>query len=421
MAVELISRFLVALAIGGLVGLEREIYQQKTKRGFAGIRTYLIVAFLGAMSALLMQVEGGSVFAYMVMGSVIALLVAAYFVSGSKGFHGMTTELSVVLVFVLSMLSTYPEYQKIAVILGVVLVVLLSLKEHLHRIARVTNKIEWNDSLVFVVMAFVILPLLPNQSYSIVGVADAFNPYRTWLMVVFVSGISFVGYFLTKVVKGGLGLGLAGMLGGLVSSTAVTESMASGSKKNPSLVNSYTFGAIAASVVMAGRVIFEAWVVESRMVTLHSAALFVMIAVGLVFALRWFERTAASDDNVDLNLGSPLSLKPALLFGLLFSVVVFLSKAMLAVGVGSYGFLALGLIAGMVDVDAITLSMSGLVSKGTVTDAVAWTTIVMAVVSNSFFKIMASRMFGSKRFFRRVGGALFVTAAIGILTLILYL
>ncbi len=225
MIFDLLLRILVALAIGGLVGLEREIYQQKKHRGFAGIRTYLVVAFLGAVAAILLQMEEWRVFAYLLFSAIILLIVAAYVISAMKGQNGMTTELSVLLVFILAMLSTVPEYQQIAVILAVILAVVLSLKEHLHTFARNTKQIEWFDALTFVFMAFVILPLLPNENYTVLGVVDAFNPYRTWLMIVFVSGVSFVGYFLTKLIGGTYGIGLAGLLGGVASSGVSSEAL----------------------------------------------------------------------------------------------------------------------------------------------------------------------------------------------------
>jgi uncharacterized membrane protein (DUF4010 family) len=319
------------------------------------------------------------------------------------------------------MLATIPEYQKIAVILAVVLAVILSLKEHLHKFARTTKKVEWMDALTFVFMAFVILPLLPNENFTILGVPAAFNPYRTWLMVVFVSGVSFIGYFLTKIIGGSYGIGLAGLLGGVVSSTAVTESMASDSKKNRVLVGSYAFGAIIASVVMVGRVYFEVWVVDSTMLSIVSFPLMIMSTVGTVMAVLLLGKDEMKSRKVDIKLGSPLSLRPALIFGVFFSIVVFISHAMMMYNIGSFGFVALGLMAGLVDVDAITLSMTSLYSQGGVSEVVAWLTIIAAVISNTFFKILTAKIFGSSPFFRRVGGALFVMALAGIITLVIFL
>ena len=421
MVIDLLSRFVVSLAIGGLVGLEREIYQQRSRRGFAGIRTYILVAFLGALSSYLLQNDTWRILAYILMTGVIAFLVVAYYVSAIKGYIGMTTELSVVVVYLLAILASFDDYQKLAVILGVVLAVILSLKENLHNLARATKKIEWYDALTFVFMAFVILPLLPNKDLDVLGIAGAFNPYRTWLMIVFASGVSFIGYFLTKVIGGAYGIGLAGMLGGVVSSTAVTESMASDSKKNPTLVNSYAFGAIAASVVMGLRVLFEVWVVDSRMLSMSTIPLLLMTGVGVILAVQWISKNELQKRKIEVKLGSPLSLNPALMFGILYSVVVFVSHSLTAMNMNSYGFMILGVLAGLVNVDAITLSMTGLFSQGGVSEVVAWSTVIIAVTSNTFFKMLSAYIFGSRQFFKRVGISLLLVAITGILALIVYL
>lgn len=417
----MVYRFLIALAIGGLVGLEREMYQQKTRRGFAGIRTYLVVAFLGAVSSYLVQVEEWRVMGYLVLFGIIVLLVASYTVSAMKGYMGLTTEMSVVLVFLLAMMSTVPKYQQISVIFAVVLTLMLSLKEHLHRFAKTTKEPEWKDTLTFVFMAFVILPLLPNENFSVLGIDGAFNPYRTWLMVVFVSGVSFVGYFLTKVIGGSYGIGIAGVLGGMVSSTVVTESMAVDSKKNESLTSSYAVGAIAASVVMGIRVLFEVWVIDEQMITIMVLPLLSMSAVGALMALRWIEPGEWKKRAVNIKLGSPLTVRPALMFGLLYSLVFFLSKYMMQHGVSEYGLVALGLVSGLVDVDAITLTLTSLYAQAEVSMVLAWTAIIGAVIVNTFFKMVISKVFGSKMYFTRVGGSLFVVALMGIISLLFYL
>lgn len=417
-----VSTFLVSLAIGGLVGLEREIYQQRSNQqsGFAGIRTYLMVAFAGSISAYFIQQDAWRAIAYILFLGIVALIVAAYYVSAVKGYIGMTTEISVLLVFSLSMLSMFEEYQKYAVVLAIILAIILSLKEHLHKLAKSTKQVEWFKTLTFIFMAFVILPLLPNEHFSVFGVAESFNPYRTWLMVVFVSGISYIGYFLTKVVGGSYGIGLTGLLGGLVSSTAVTESMAVDSKKNPRLINSYALGAVAASVIMGIRVLFEVWVVDASMLSLMAVPLVIMTIVGAVIALRWFGKGEIRKRHVDLDLGSPFTLKPAILFGILYSFVVFVSHALMSLDIGSYGFVLLAMVAGLVDVDAITLTMAGMFSSGSISGHIAWMTIVVSVVSNAMFKICIARMFGSNEYVKKVAGALLIMAVAGVASLLIF-
>ena len=417
---DLLGGFLIPLAIGGLVGLEREINKQEGGKSFAGIRTYILTSFIAAVCAYLLSREEWRMFAYIVLAGMVLLTVASHTVSAIQGFVGITTELSIIMVFLLSFLATNPEYQKMAVILGVILAVLLSMKDNLHKLARETQKIEWYDGLTFIFMAFVVLPLLPNESFPILGVADAVNPYRTWLMVVFVSGVSFVGYFLTKVIGGSYGVGLAGLMGGLVSSTAVTESMAADSKRNPLLVNSYAFGVIGACVIMSLRVLFEVWVINSSMLSSYAVPVLVMAAIGVLAISQWVGREELKNRRVNIKLGTPLALKPALLFGIFYLVVGFVSKAMMMFNVGTYGFAALGIISGLLDVDAITLTMTNMFAHGTLGEMTAWSTIIIAIISNTFFKLFAARLFGSLAFFKKVGLALLAMAVGGIISLLVY-
>lgn len=417
---ELLSRFLIPLAIGGLVGLEREINKHDEGESFAGIRTYLLTSFLAAVSSYLLIQDETKPFAYIVLGGLVLLTVAAYTVSSIRGRIGMTTELSVILVFLLSFLSTNSEYQKLAVILGVVLAILLSLKDNLHKLARETQKIEWYDGLTFIFMAFVVLPLLPDHYYSVLGVADAVNPYRTWLMVVFVSGVSFIGYFLTKVVSGSYGIGLTGLLGGMVSSTAVTESMSADSKRNPQFINSYAFGVIGACIIMSLRVLFEVWALNSSMLSELAVPILVMAAIGLLFISQWVGKDDSRNKKVNMKLGTPLALKPALFFGVLYLVVGFVSKAIMLFNIGPYGFGALAVVSGFLDVHAVTLSMTGMFSMGAISGVTAWSTIIIAVISNTVFKMLATRLFGSRNFFIRAGLALLMMAVGGLIALIIY-
>lgn len=410
--------FLVAIAIGGLVGLEREIYQKKTERGFAGIRTYFVVALLGAVSSFIVQKGSLPVIGYVVLSGIILLLVTSYYVSALKGYFGLTTELSVILVFVLSSVAMIKDYQNMAVIFGVLLAIVLSMKKLLHGFARRTKEVEWHDTLKFVFMVFVILPLLPDRDISLFGVQNAFNPYNTWLMVIFVSGISFVGYVLAKTFGGTYGVGLTGILGGLVSSTAVTQSTAQDSKKNASLVKAYSFAAVAASVMKMLRVIFESWVVDSSLIDLSALPLVVMAVGGILAIARWAEKAEKPTKDAQVRLGSPLAIKPALFFGFIYTFAVFMIRALVSLDLGEVSYILMGLISGVVDVDAVTLSMANLYKQDVVDSTMVWRVVVTAVLSNLVFKAVIAKASGSKEFFKRVGSVLIFMIVIGIISIL---
>ncbi|MBN2100693.1 MgtC/SapB family protein [Candidatus Dojkabacteria bacterium] len=424
MELSLLTNFLVSVAIGGLVGLEREIYQQKgtrkKKRGFAGIRTYLIVALLGAITSYIAQRNDLPVLIYIVLGGIIILIVTSYYVSAVKGYMGLTTELSVLLVYVLSSVSMIEDYQNLAVILSVILAILLSAKDLLHGFAKKTKQIEWYDTLKFVFMVFVILPLLPNKDFAILGVNDAFNPYETWLMVIFVSGVSFVGYVLTKMVGGAHGIGLTGVLGGLVSSTAVTQSTAQDSKKNPKYVDAYAFAAVAATVVKLFRVMLEVWVVDFSMLSLDTLPILVMSLAGIAVLARWSNKAEVGSEDkneAEIKLGSPLSLRPAIMFGLIYSVISFITRAFAGMNLSSFGYAVVGIVSGIADVDAVTLSMARQFRAGDLSSGLAWLTIVMAVSSNSMFKAFIARVSGSEKYYARVASAMGLIALVGLLVI----
>lgn len=414
----LLTDFIVAIAIGGLVGIEREIYQQKKTRGFAGIRTYLVVAILGAICSYLSQQAGWDIIGYIVLSGIILILIASYYASALKGYMGLTTELSVILVYILSSVAMIPQYQEMAVIFAVLLAILLSMKEILHSFARKTKQIEWYDTLKFVFMVFVILPLLPNKDFTVLGVEGAFNPYNTWMMVIFVSGVSFVGYVISKVVGGSHGIGLTGVFGGLVSSTAVTHSTAQDSKKNPGFVDAYAFAAVAACIVKLFRVVFEVWIVDFSMLSLGALPLLVMALGGIVVIARWIEGAEQKGNPEGLNIGSPLTLKPALVFGFLYSAVGFLTHLFMMFNLSSLSFVLVGIVSGIADVDAVTLSMTKAFSQGSVTSTLAWQTIVSAVLSNTIFKVILAKASGSKKFFMKVGLTLVFMAGLGLFSLV---
>lgn len=416
-----VINFLVAMAIGGLVGLEREIYQQRERRDFAGIRTYIVVAFLGAISSYLLQKGDWPVLTYFILGGIILLLVTSYWHSASRGSIGMTTELSVLLVYVLSGVAMIDKYREMAVIFGALLVLVLSGKKMLHNFAKKTRDVEWYNTLIFIFMAFVILPLLPNRDFDFLGIAAAFNPYNIWLMVVLVSGISFVGYFLTKVVGGISGIGVTGILGGIVSSTAVTESMAVDSKQRPKLTSAYAFATVAASVVLGVRILGEVLAVNSSLLTLEALPVLLVSVVGLIMSLQWVGSADEKDGEGDIHIVSPLALKPALTFGLIYFLAVLFTRYVVSVHLGSYSFLLIGIVSGVACVDVVALSMASLFGQGVVSSGVAWMAILAAVVSNTIFKIVIARIFGSKPFFHKVALALTVMAVAGIIILALNL
>ncbi|NQV91326.1 MgtC/SapB family protein, partial [Candidatus Woesearchaeota archaeon] len=260
--VTLIQNFAIALALGLLIGLERE-YARYQKRGhdYGGIRTYPLIALFGALAAFISDLYSP----FVLLGGILmigVLIIVAYFQMSAteRKFTGVTSEVAGFLTFFIGILAYYGEFT-LAIVLAVVITILLYLRSFLHHFAEKLNPGEMSDTLKFAVVAFVILPFLPDRGFGPHGI---FNPYVTWLMVVFISGIGFVGYIFMKWF-GEKGVMLAGILGGLISSTATTSSFALRSKKENKNYLPLVMGVVLANGIMFMRILIEVFVINQEL------------------------------------------------------------------------------------------------------------------------------------------------------------
>src|SRR3989338_4655307 len=260
--IAVFKNFILAIALGALIGLERE-YARFHDRGhaYAGIRTFPLLALVGALAAFLGQVL--SIWILFISMVIVGVLIITAYIMISKQdpkHSGTTSEVAGLLVFFIGMFSYYGEFT-FAITLTVIITIILYARSMLHHFAeRITRK-EMVDTIVFVMIAFVVLPFLPDTWY---GPLELFNPYILWFMVVLISGISFAGYVLMKF-YGQKGIELAGILGGLVSSTGVTMSFAERSRKETKIFKALALGVIAANGIMFFRVLVVLSVVNKDM------------------------------------------------------------------------------------------------------------------------------------------------------------
>jgi uncharacterized membrane protein (DUF4010 family) len=395
MELNILQNFLIALALGALIGLERE-YARFKKRGhdYAGIRTFPLIALFGALSAYLGELISPWV---LIVGILLAgiLVIVAYFmiVKGSKTHFSATSEMAGFLTFFLGVLAYYNEI-KFAIILAVAITIILYARSMLHHFAEKIKKQEMADTLKFAVIAFVILPLLPNQGY---GPHEMFNPYVIWLMVVFISGIGFAGYVLMKWF-GEKGIELAGILGGLVSSTAVTSSFAARSKKEKKIYLSLVLGVILANTIMFIRILIEVFVINRELLPKVIGPISILIVVCTIFSYLLWRK--AKDAKGKVELSSPFTLGPALKFGAFFAVILALVK-LADVYLSSRGVYLVSFISGFADVDAITVSLSQL-AKTTLSLETARNGIVLAALTNVGVKGGIAYIFGDRKKFGKI-------------------
>jgi uncharacterized membrane protein (DUF4010 family) len=399
-------RFGAALGLGVLLGLERE--RTKTATSFAGVRTFGLIALAGGVAAFLDFSLARPWLALAVFAVTSGLVIASYAVTAQRGEFGITTEISALLAFLLGFLCV-GGHVLTAAVLAVASGGVLALKEWLHRLAGRIASADVEATLKFAIVSIIILPLVPDQNFGPAPL-DVINPHKIWLMVVLISGLNFASYLLVKMVGAEHGIGLTGLLGGLVSSTAVTLGFAQRSRQEPQQATPLALGILVAWTVMFFRVVILVTAVHRGLALPVGLS---MAAFGIpslaICGLLWRRQRSAETATVSAG-ENPFELGEAIRFGLLFGVITFVAKAA-QVYLGEAGLYLAGAIAGLTDVDAIALSMAQLAQSDPTNTGAASRTIVIAVASNTLFKAGMVAFMGAPAL-RRI-----ILAAAGVLLL----
>ncbi len=409
---NLLVSLLVSASLGALVGLIRQWsdqtqHEQATDLG--GVRTYTFWAMLGCIGA---QLSPGPV---PVMLIVIVALVGAFQIvvarSGVLNRSGSTTFAAALLTVLIGAL-VYWEHRQIALVIAATTMVVLGMKQTIHGWTRAFKIEDIRATLQFVAITGVILPLVPNRNY---GPFEAFNPYSTWLMVVLISGVGFLGYLAMRLLGARAGLILTSLLGGIASSTATTLAFSRRSKEAPAMGEQYAMGVVIACSVMLPRVIITVGVFSSELSLRLIAPLACMLVPSLIFAAwLYLVRNPSSTPVESPKLTNPLNLITAVKFALLYALIGFLVKAATQFDLLQSGLMPLSFISGLTDVDAISLSMAGNVSTHTIPLELAAKAVVLAAVSNSLLKASLAISLGSPTLRRHAAIVLGLTAIAGI-------
>ena len=386
----LIQRVLIALALGFLIGLEREYskrVQDKTEQ-FAGVRTYTLMSLFGFLCAYLALRYGDWIFISGLV-SLFALVIAAYALSAKPGAYGVTTELAGVLAFLIGAFVFQGEVL-FAVIIAVVVTVLLSLKLRLHSFIATLTPQDIRAFIQFVIISAVILPFLPNEPMGPNGV---WNPYEIWLMVVLVAGISLAGYLLAKILGPSRGTMVSGIVGGLVSSTVATLSLARRSRQQPNGPHAVTSASIiGATAVLYPRIWLITWVINQEL-AIRMAPAFILITLVAFGVAYLIQRKGEGGTVEEIATQNPLNFKIAIQFALLYMAVLWLMD-LAAAGEGKLGLYGMSVIFGATNMDVITLSIArNTESIGLVIGVVA---VLLATLSNTVMKFLIVLSFGHK-------------------------
>lgn len=389
----LFYRFAVALGIGFLVGMERERRRRKGDELFAGVRTFAILALVGCTSAMISSITASPLPLLAVLLGVSALLVSAYNAQSRRNEHetGLTTEAAAMLTVLIGALCYY-QFITLAAALGVGTLMLLSLKAPLHRFAARVSTEDVYAAIKFAVVSVIVLPILPDRSYG-PPPFDVLNPYNIWWMVVLISGISFAGYVLMKLVDASRGIGLTGLLGGLVSSTAVTLTFSQRSKEQAPLSGAFAIAILAAWTVMFVRVLVEVFAVNRGLL----AHLWLPMAagglVGLVYGALLYRRQERRNGS-DMEISNPFELGPAIKFGGIYALILVVARAA-EMYFGNTGVYVSSVLSGTADLHAITLSMAQLSRGDGLDPTVAARAIALATLSNTLVKAGMVAMLGT--------------------------
>ena len=403
---SIIWSLLVATLLGFLIGLERERKRETQGSIFAGIRTFPLISLYGAVTGQLMD-DAGPLLLVAAFLALAVLVALAYWRETAGEKIGGTTEVAVLLAFGLGVMAG-SELIIPALAGGVIATGVLSLRQELRHLSAAATRQDLFAVVQFAAVSLVILPLVPDEPFGPWGV---WNPRTIWLLVVFISGVSFVGYVLSKWIGARRGIGISGLLGGLASSTAVTLSFSENSKQRPELSAVYVVGVLAATAVMAPRLVAILGLVQPRLILpalLPLAAIFVVSTVGALLALR----SSADSDASGAKIANPFELKTALQFAVLFAIVLLIARAAQEY-LGSAGVYLASVIAGITQLDAITLSLATQVSTG-LDPVVGARGLALAVAANSIFKAGLALTLGARSFGRGVLATLLLAAAAGV-------
>jgi uncharacterized membrane protein (DUF4010 family) len=275
--------------------------------------------------------------------------------------------------------------------LAVLVTFLLSVKPRMQAIVARVSKDDLYATLKFLIVVVLVLPLLPDTT---MGPLDVINPFNVGLMVVLIAGISFAGYVSSRTLGAGRGLAVTALLGGLVSSTAVTLAFAGRARKEPALAPMAAVAVVLASTIMLARILVEVAVVYRPLLRPVALPIVAMALAGILAGVLLYRRAnAPTEAQPGVALTNPFELSTAVRFGLLYAGVLLVSKAA-QLYAGPAGMYAAAALAGTTDVDAITLSTASLAEDGL--DArVATTTILIGAVSNTIVKaVMAAALGG---------------------------
>jgi len=410
---QIFQPFVVALILGSLLGFERAFsvkMEDNREDVFAGIRTFSLIALLGCIAAYLDR-ELVSGILLLSFAAIIVITAVSYYISFFKhNDRGITTEVSIFICFSIGVMVQMGNVQ-VATFITILVAIILYLKKTTDDLSRRIEAEDIRAVLKFAIVTFVILPIFDPKFHLTLGdigpvhrlfeinapgllAIELVNPHTVWLMVVLISAISFTGYFAIKLLGSRKGVGLTGLMGGIVSSTATTMEFSRRSRLNTNQYLPFSLAIVLACTIMFPRILVEVLVVNASLVPSLSITMGFMAVTGIVISLVLWRKTGR-ESTEEVPLKNPFSIIPALQFGILYAIIVFLARFMSEVA-GDSGVYIVSVLSGLTDVDAITLSMSQLSKQDPTKLNQATIAITLAAFSNTIMKAIIAASIGTK-------------------------
>lgn len=436
MNISVIQPFAVSLLLGALMGFERSVSTHRDEESssdiIGGIRTYSLISLFGCISMFIDRSYRPG-FILVAMAAVAILALAVYAITFYKfNERGLTTEVSILVCFTTGVLVAQGLFILSAAI-TVIVVLVLYLKRYMESFSGSITPDDMLAIIKFAIVSLVVLPLFDPSVQLVLGSITGkqaifkkypgleslvlFNPHNVWLMVVLISGIGFSGYVLIKVLGSRKGMGLTGLLGGLVSSTATTLTFAKRSLADNRLSLSCSLAVLLACSTMFPRILVEVAVINSSLLPGLAVTLGAMAAAGFVSCLVIWNITGKEESD-DIPLANPFSIMPAVKFGLLYAAIVLITR-FISITAGDNGVYVVSVLSGMTDVDAITLTMSNLSKSSPDKMHQATVAITLAAFSNTILKFIMAFAIGSRKFKVGVAAGFGVILCAGIASLML--
>lgn len=406
-------RLAVALGIGLIVGLERgwKTRDQHGGQRLAGLRTFAVTGLCGGVLATLSLPDR---FAVLAAGTLVvgALIVGGYLISArEQRDFGMTTEFAMLTTYGLGAAAVLGAPAEAAAA-AVIMALLLGFKTEFHAAVEKLERHELLATLQLAAIVAVLLPLLPNRQ---MGPWDAVNPRVVGLLVLLIAALSYAGYFAVRTLGARLGLLLTAVFGGLSSSTAVTVAYARRARTDEALRPWLAAGIAIAAATMVPRVAIEIAAVNRALLSALWPTFAVLMIVPLAAAARAALRRPATVTSTPIKLDNPLQLSAALGFGALL-VGLFIVSEGLRHALGDSGAYAVAAIAGLLDVDAVTITMAERSARGTLAAGTAEGAIVVALLVNTAVKAVFAVAIGGTSMLRSAGLVLAVATLAATLT-----